>query len=73
MNEILASFYYCFSEYESNLFAKKNVEIDAFFCFCNLMADLKEGFMRDDDEGNNGINKRVEVLNKLFKKIDYTL
>lgn len=37
------------------------------------MADLKEGFMRDDDEGNNGINKRVEVLNKLFKKIDFTL
>ena len=45
MNEILATIYYCFWQYESNEVFKKNIEIDSFYCFIKVMSEAKEMFI----------------------------
>lgn len=51
MNEILAVLYFCFWNFGNEaIISTEYLESDVFFCFSNLMAELKDGFLRDLDK-----------------------
>ena len=57
MNEILAVVYYCFWKFGNEaIISTEYLESDVFFCFSNLMSELKDGFLRDLDREQNGID-----------------
>jgi hypothetical protein len=66
MNEILAVLYYCFwnSDDPSN---KEYFESDLFFTFTNLMAEIRDGFLRSMDSESTGINGKIKNFNLLMK------
>jgi hypothetical protein len=69
MNEILAPIYYCFSS-DPNEFFNKNVEADVFYCFENLMLEIKEIFLREKDNTEAGIKFRINKINVLLEFYD---
>eukprot|EP01016_Furgasonia_blochmanni_P007354 TRINITY_DN12948_c0_g1_i2.p1 TRINITY_DN12948_c0_g1~~TRINITY_DN12948_c0_g1_i2.p1 ORF type:complete len:327 (-),score=64.45 TRINITY_DN12948_c0_g1_i2:257-1237(-) len=72
MNEILAPIYYCFAT-DENADLNENYESDAFFCFTNLMGELKDSFLRQLDPHHGGIKSRIQALNELLKRADADL
>lgn len=51
MNEVLAVLYYTFWKFgDEAVISTEYLESDLFFVFSNLMAELKDGFMRDLDK-----------------------
>lgn len=56
MNEVLAILYYCFWKFGSDsVISTQYMESDLFFCFSNLMSELKDGFLRELDKEDSGI------------------
>jgi hypothetical protein len=56
MNEVLAVIYYCFWSFSDfNVISVDYLESDLFFCFTNLMTELRDGFIRDMDKEESGI------------------
>ena len=56
MNEVLAILYYCFWKFGSDsVISTQYMESDLFFCFSNLMSEIKDGFLRDLDKEDSGI------------------
>lgn len=50
MNEIIAVLYYCFWRFGNEaVISTAYLESDLFYCFSALMAELKDGFMRESD------------------------
>jgi hypothetical protein len=50
MNEVLAVLYYCFWSFgDESVISSKYLESDLFFCFNNLMIEIRDGFIRDMD------------------------
>jgi hypothetical protein len=72
MNELLAPIYYCFSQDTNPAFAA-GAEADAFWCFTNLMAEIKESFCRSLDNAEYGIKSRVAKLHALLRRVDEDL
>jgi len=71
MNEVLAPIYYCFSQDKCEFFSDtESVEADSFFCFCNLMDDLKDIFLRSKDNTPNGINTSIKHLVEILRVTD---
>ena len=59
MNEILAVLYFCFWQHGSDaVIGKEHLEADVFYCFTNLMSEIKDGFMRELDKEEGGIQGR---------------
>lgn len=58
MNEVLAVIYFTLKMQDipnDPLFGEKYIESDTFFCFVNIMMELKDGFIRELDNEKNGI------------------
>ena len=71
MNEILAVLYYCFWKFGNEaVISTEYLESDLFFCFSNLMAELKDGFIRDLDKENTGINGKCKNFQNVLKLVD---
>lgn len=71
MNEVLAVLYYCFWKYgDDNIISKQFLESDVFFCFSNLMSEIKDGFLRDLDNENSGIQGKCKAIEMIVKKMD---
>jgi hypothetical protein len=47
-----------------------NYEADTFFCFCNLMGDIRDVYMQGMDSDHGGIRGRGQALMELVDKID---
>ena len=63
MNELIAVIYYCFWKFGNEaLISPEYHESDVFFCFSNLMSELKDGFLRDLDKERNGIDGKCSRL-----------
>ena len=47
-------------------------EADAFFCFCNLMGEIRELFIKelDDDSSSNGLKGRMDAFAKILQRCD---
>ena len=60
MNEILAVIYYCFWCFgDETIISNKYLESDLFFCFNNLMIEIRDGFLRELDKEKSGITGKV--------------
>jgi hypothetical protein len=64
MNEILAILYYCFWQSDDHL--QEYFESDLFFCFTNLMAEIRDGFLRTMDSEHTGINGKIKNFELLM-------
>ena len=72
MNEILAVLYYCFWKFGNEaIISTEYLESDVFFCFSNLMSEIKDGFMRDLDKEKNGIDGKCRAMLSILKSVDY--
>ena len=67
MNEIVGPIYYVFAT-DVNREWKANAEADCFFCFTNLMSDIRDFFIKSLDEAESGING---IMNRLMNKIGH--
>jgi hypothetical protein len=71
MNEVLAVIYYCFWSFSDfEVIPVKYLESDLFFCFTNLMTEIRDGFIRDMDQENTGIAGKVKEFAGILKSID---
>lgn len=56
MNEVIAVLYYCFWNFgNESVISTQYLESDLFFCFSNLMSEIKDGFLRELDNEDSGI------------------
>lgn len=68
MNEILATIYFCF--------AKSNeiyLESDLFYCFENFMLEVKDIYLKDNDNSSRGIHGIVRTIENLLEYQDFEL
>lgn len=65
MNEIVGPIYYVFAT-DTNREWKQHAEADCFFCFTNLMSDIRDFFIKSLDEAESGING---IMNRLMNKV----
>ena len=71
MNEVLAVIYYCFWSFSDfNIISLEYLESDLFFCFTNLMTEIRDGFMRDMDKEESGISGKVAAFAAILRIID---
>lgn len=69
MNEIIGPIYHTFAS-DPNEEYRKHAEADCFFCFINLMAEIRDFFIRALDETDCGINYKMNKLCECVKKND---
>ena len=71
MNEVLAVLYYCFWVFgDDSIIGNEYMESDLFFCFNNLMIEIRDGFMRELDKEKSGISGKVATFAKILKVVD---
>ncbi|OWR43744.1 TBC1 domain family member 13 [Danaus plexippus plexippus] len=69
MNEIIGPIYHTFA-CDANMEFRKYAESDCFFCFTNLMSEIRDFFIRTLDETESGINYMMGKLSDCLKKQD---
>eukprot|EP01105_Mastigella_eilhardi_P020841 TRINITY_DN4_c0_g2_i3.p1 TRINITY_DN4_c0_g2~~TRINITY_DN4_c0_g2_i3.p1 ORF type:complete len:414 (-),score=102.88 TRINITY_DN4_c0_g2_i3:13-1218(-) len=69
MNEIIAPLYYVFATSESAE-CVENAEADTFFCFTNLMSEIRDHFIKTLDTSDLGVTHTIFKLDGLLKRLD---
>jgi hypothetical protein len=69
MNEILAPLYFVFAQDPDPDFAA-NSEADCFFCFSNLMAEIKDRFLNQLDNVSSGSFSNVDEMMYFLRQCD---
>ena len=69
MNEILAIIYYCLYNDSGKEFDKYN-ENDIYFCFTNLMEELKTLYFKETDLIANGLKDKAIKITNVIKRVD---
>lgn len=69
MNEIIGPIYYTFACDPDDDF-RKHAEADTFFCFTNLMSEIRDFFIKSLDEAECGINGMMSKLMAQLKAND---
>lgn len=72
MNEILGPIYFTFAS-DSDKDCKENAEADCFFCFTNLMSEIRDNFIKTLDDTQCGIGSLMNQLMSTLKETDSTL
>jgi hypothetical protein len=54
MNEVLGPLYYVFAQ-DLDLSWAEHAEADTYYCFQNLMSEIKDNFIKTLDQSNCGI------------------
>ncbi|XP_075761264.1 TBC1 domain family member 13 isoform X1 [Pelodiscus sinensis] len=72
MNEIVGPLYYTFAT-DSNSDWKEHAEADTFFCFTNLMAEIRDNFIKSLDDSQCGITYKMEKVYSTLKEKDVEL
>jgi len=72
MNEVLAPIYYLFAN-DKDTNSNVHAEADAFWCFTNLMAEIRDHFLAALDRSNHGINFKMQQLYDLLREKDVYL
>jgi len=69
MNEILGPLYYIFASDPDPDF-RENAESDTFFCFTNVMSEIRDNFCKTLDKSPIGITGLMNKLNSLLRSKD---
>lgn len=72
MNEIIGPLYYVFCS-DPNPEWQENVEADAFFCFTNLMSEIRDNFIKTLDDSACGIGNMMKSVRNLLRERDLML
>ncbi|CAK7290199.1 TBC1 domain family member 13 [Vulpes lagopus] len=72
MNEIVGPLYYTFAT-DPNSEWKEHAEADTFFCFTNLMAEIRDNFIKSLDDSQCGITYKMEKVYSTLKDRDMEL
>ncbi|EFA75392.1 TBC1 domain family member 13 [Heterostelium album PN500] len=72
MNEVLGPIYYTFAT-DPDQDCKENAEADSFYCFTNLMSEIRDNFCKSLDKSESGVISSIKKLNFLLKKKDRQL
>lgn len=72
MNEIIGPLYYTFAS-DPNKPWSEHAECDTFFCFTNLMAEIRDNFIKTLDNSQMGIGGSMDKVTALIKFCDRTL
>jgi TBC1 domain family member 13 len=71
MNEVIAILYYCFWKFGNEaVISTHYLESDLFFCFSNLMAELKDGFLRELDREDSGLQGKCKAIDDIVAVCD---
>jgi hypothetical protein len=71
MNEVIAVIYFCFWHFDNdNPHLIKYLESDLFFCFNNVMTEIRDGFLRTLDMEPTGIRGKIHQFAEIMKKVD---
>ncbi|XP_048469371.1 TBC1 domain family member 13, partial [Rhincodon typus] len=72
MNEIVGPVYYTFAT-DPNTDWKEHAEADTFFCFTNLMSEIRDNFIKSLDDSQCGISYKMEKVYSTLKEKDVDL
>ncbi|CAH1786642.1 unnamed protein product [Owenia fusiformis] len=72
MNEIIGPIYYTFASDPSKE-GQENAEADTFYCFTNIMSDIRDNFIKSLDDSECGIGALMQRLMEILKKKDLAL
>lgn len=72
MNEILGPIYYTFAS-DPDPECREFAEADSFFCFTNMMSEIRDNFIKTLDDSQCGIGSLMLQLMTLLKNKDITL
>ena len=71
MIEVIDIFYYCFWKFGSeSVVPTQYLESDLFFCFSNLMSELKDGFLRELDQEESGLDGKCKAIEQIVRVVD---
>ena len=71
MNEILAVLYFCFWKHGHDAIIPPDfIESDLYFCFSNLMMEIRDFFMRELDKEANGIDGKCNEFIAIVELMD---
>uniref|UniRef100_A0A914WIC4 TBC1 domain family member 13 n=1 Tax=Plectus sambesii TaxID=2011161 RepID=A0A914WIC4_9BILA len=69
MNEVLGPLYYVFAQDTNDSWAE-HAEADTYYCFQNLMSEIKDNFIKTLDQSNCGIEWTMTRFYERFKDCD---
>lgn len=69
MNEIIGPIYHAFAS-DPDIAFREYAEADCFFCFTNLMSEIRDFFIKTLDETDHGINKMMSRMLTQLKNND---
>ncbi|XP_050315879.1 TBC1 domain family member 13 isoform X1 [Anthonomus grandis grandis] len=69
MNEIIGPIYHAFAS-DPDVSYKEFAEADSFFCFTNLMSEIRDFFIKTLDETDHGINTMMNTMLNRLKNND---
>merc|ERR1719300_1488768 len=69
MNEIIGPIYYVMAS-DPRQDWKEHAEADCFFCFTNLMSDIRDFFIKTLDDSSTGIQALMIKLNNRVEEVD---
>ena len=72
MNEVLGIVFYVLAS-DPNKEWGSNAEPDAFFCFTNIMAEMRDVYIHSLDNSNVGLSGKMSKLNELLCQHDPVL
>ncbi|KAM4019470.1 TBC1 domain family member 13 [Anomaloglossus baeobatrachus] len=72
MNEIVGPIYYTFATNPNSAW-REHAEADTFFCFTNLMAEIRDNFIKSLDDSQCGITAKMERVYSTLKEEDEEL
>lgn len=69
MNEIVATLYFVLAT-DGNKEWNRHCEADTFFCFTNLMAEIRDVFIQSLDESESGLQGKMEAFSRTLRQHD---
>jgi len=72
MNEIIGPLYYTMAS-DPSLELREHAEADCFFCFTNLMSEIRDFFIKTLDESESGISAMMRRLMNQLRLLDFQL
>jgi len=72
MNEIIGPIYYTFAT-DPDQEWRSSAEADTFYCFTNLMSEIRDIFIQSLDDSKTGIRHRLQGFMELLKRHDEPL
>ncbi|CAD5111335.1 DgyrCDS649 [Dimorphilus gyrociliatus] len=72
MNEVIGPLYYTFAT-DPDQSGQENAEADTFWCFMNLMSEVRDNFIKSLDESKVGITHKMQQVMEVLEKIDTPL